>query len=182
MTIVFNLKKLGYKIRYGRNAIQKKSMENISNRALIGQLYSSADQQLDSINFDVENWSQWYQAVQDLTHPEKIVYVIVKLNQTVTNGGFPEFYEKSFGIFAPEIIHILNEIKALETAEIVSSSMLTVNPTGLLDDAYKGFVFNIQLSDQQKEQLYAQDMLYDKLDGIENLEDLLGAYLQDMIN
>jgi hypothetical protein len=156
-------------------------LENISNRALISRLYSSADQQLLRANFDTENWSEWYNEVQDLTGPEKMVYVIVKLNQSVTNGGFKEFYESSFGIFAPEIIHVLNEIKAHASAEIVSKTLSVVNPTGLLDDAYKTSVFNLQLSEQQKLQLYAQDLQYDQLHGQENLEDLLGNYLQAII-
>lgn len=156
-------------------------MENISNRALIGRLYSSADQQLEDADFDIESWSQWYQIVQGLTTPEKMVYVIVKLNQTVTNGGFSEFYESSFGVFAPEIIHALNEIKATATAEIVSSSLPIVNPTGLLDEAYKELVFNLELSEQQRKLLYAQDVQYDQLQDHENLEDLLGNYLQEMV-
>tara|TARA_B110000305_G_C19172770_1_gene508109 strand:+ start:60 stop:536 length:477 start_codon:yes stop_codon:yes gene_type:complete len=156
-------------------------MENISNRALISRLYSSADQQLEDANFDIESWSQWYEVVQGLTGPEKMVYIVVKLNQTVTKGGFAEFYETSFGVFAPEIIHVLNEINAIATTEIVSSSLLVVNPTGLLDDAYKGLVFNIKLSEEQKAQLYSQDIRYDQLQDHENLEDLLGGYLQELI-
>ena len=156
-------------------------MEKISNRALISRLYSSADQQLEDAEFDSEDWSEWYQIVQGLTTPEKMVYVIVKLNQTVTNGGFAEFYENSFGVFAPEIIHVLNEIKAVATADIVSSSLPIVNPTGLLDEAYKALVFNLQLSEQQRTQLYSHDIRYDQLHGHENLEDLLGDYLQEMI-
>ena len=156
-------------------------MENISNRALISRLYSSAEQHLEDGKFDIESWSQWYQVVQELTGPEKMVYVIVKLNQAVTNGGFAEFYETSFGVFAPEIIHALNEIKAVATAEIISNSLPVVNPTGLLDEAYKELVFNLQLSEQQRTQLYPLDIRYDQLDGHENLEDLLGAYLQGMV-
>jgi len=157
------------------------TMENISNRALISRLYSSADRQLEDANFDVESWSQWYEVVQSLTGPEKMVYIIVKLNQAVTKGGFAEFYETSFGVFAPEIIHVLNEINAIATAEIVSSSLPVVNPTGLLDDAYKGLVFNIKLSGEQKAQLYSQDIRYDQLQDHENLEDLLGGTLQELI-
>ena len=157
------------------------TMENISNRALISRLYSSADQQLEDANFDIESWSQWYEVVQGLTGPEKMVYIVVKLNQTVTKGGFAEFYETSFGVFAPEIIHVLNEINAIATTEIVSSSLLVVNPTGLLDDAYQGLVFNIKLSEEQKAQLYSQDIRYDQLQDHENLEDLLGGYLQELI-
>lgn len=156
-------------------------MEGISNRALISRLYSSADQHLDDANIDYESWSSWYQAVQGLTGPEKMVYVIVKLNQTVTNGGFAEFYETSFGVFAPEIVHALNEIKAVATANIVSSSLPVVNPAGLLDDVYKDFIFNIQLSEQQRTQLHSHDIRYDQLHGHENLEDLLGEYLQELI-
>ena len=156
-------------------------MENISNRALISRLYSSANQQVEDANFDKENWSQWYEFVQDLTGPEKMVYVIVKLNQTVTSGGFSEFYQTSLGVFAPEVIHVLNEIKATATAEIVSSTLPIVNPTGLLDEAYKEIVFNIQLSEDQKAKLYSHDIRYDQLHGHENLEDLLGGYLQEMI-
>jgi len=156
-------------------------MENISNRALISRLYSSADQQLEDANFDNNSWSQWYQVVQGLTGHEKMVYVIVKLNQTITSGGFAEFYETSFGVFAPEIIHVLNEIKAVATAKIVTSSLPVVNPTGLLDEAYKEYVFNLQLSEQQRAQLYSLDIRYDQLHGQENLEDLLGEYLQEMV-
>lgn len=156
-------------------------MEKISNRALIGRLFSSAEQQIEDANFDIENWSQWYQVVQELTTPEKIVYVIVKLNQAVTNGGFAEFYETSFGIFAPEIIHVLYEIKATASAEIISSSLSIVNPSELLDDAYKTLVFNIKLSEQQNEQLYSHDVRYDQLQDHENLEDLLGDFLQQMV-
>jgi len=156
-------------------------MEEISNRALIGRLYSSAEQHLEDTNFDFENWSQWYDVVQGLTGPEKMVYVLVKLNQAVTTGGFEQYYEKSFGIFAPEVIHVLNEIKATASAEIVSSSLPVVNPKGLLDNEYKEHVFNIELSAEQKAQLQSQDMLYDQLQDQENLEDLLGDYLQEMV-
>lgn len=156
-------------------------MENISNRALISRLYSSAEEQLEDANIKLESWSHWYQVVQKLTDPEKMVYVIVRMNQTVTNGGFTEFYEASLGIFAPEIIYVLNEIKAVETAEIVSNSLPVVNPAGLLDDDYKEFVYTLQLSEQQKAQLYAQDIRYDQLHGQENLEDLLGDYLQELV-
>ncbi len=153
-------------------------MENISNRALISRLYSSAIEKLEDADYDAQQWSEWYLAVQELSGAEKMVFVIVKMNQTVTNGGFAEFYEKSFGIFAPEVIYVLNEIKATASAEIVSSSLPVVNPEGLLDDDYKKEVFNIQLSVTQKTQLQSQDILYDSLQDVENLEDLLGDYLQ----
>ena len=165
-------------------------MEKISNRALISRLYISANKQLENAipqlrsvePFNLENWLEWYQVVQGLNSPEKMVYVIVKLNQSVTNGGFVEFYETSCGIFAPEIIYVLNEIKAVATAEIVSSSLPVINPKGLLDDAYKAYVFKLQLSEQQKTELFSQDLRYDQLQDHENLEDLLGDYLQEMIN
>jgi hypothetical protein len=156
-------------------------MENVSNRALISRLYSSAEHQLEVANYDAENWSSWYNAVQGLTGPEKMVFVIVKLNQSVTGGGFTEFYETSFGVFAPEISHVLNEIKAVSSAEIVSNSLTIVNPAGLLDDTYKAFIFNIKVSEQQRVQLYNLDIRYDQLEGTENLEDLLGAYLQEVV-
>jgi hypothetical protein len=153
-------------------------MENVSNRALIGQLYISAEEKLEDANFDFESWSEWYTVVQGMSAPEKMVYIIVKMNQTVTNGGFAEFYENSFGVFAPEIIYVLTEIKATATAGLVANSLPIVNPTGLLDDAYKALVFNIQLTEEQRAQLYAQDIGYDQLQDVENLEDLLGGYLQ----
>ena len=156
-------------------------MKNISSRAIISRLYTSANAQLAVSKFDIENWSQWYEVVQELDGPEKMVYIIVKLNQTVTNGGFVEFYEKSMGIFAPEIIYVLNEIKAVATAEIISSSLPVINPKGLLDDAYKEFVFKIKLSEQQKAALFSQDIRYDQLQDHENLEDLLGDYLREIV-
>jgi hypothetical protein len=157
-------------------------MEKISNRALISRLYSSANDQLEEASFDIESWKEWYQVVQQLTAPEKMVYVIVKLNQAVTNGGFAEFYETSFGVFTPEIIHVFTEIKATASAKIVAGTLSIVNPTGLLDDAYKAIVFKIQLSEQQREALYAHDVQYDQLQDQENLEELLGDYIQGMLN
>ncbi|MFY0675515.1 MAG: DUF4375 domain-containing protein [Bacteroidia bacterium] len=156
-------------------------MEPLSNRALISRLYSSANHVIEEANYDSASWKAWYQTVQGLTDPEKMVYVIVKMNQTVTHGGFTEFYETGFGVFAPEIIHVLNAIKATASANIVESSLPIVNPKGLLDDDYKGYVFNIELNPKQKAALYACDIKYDQLHGIENLEDLLGNYLQHII-
>lgn len=156
-------------------------MEKISNRALISRLYSSANHQIEEGDFDTENWREWYQLVQGLTGPEKMTYVVVKLNQTVTSGGFAEFYETSFGIFAPEIIHVLSDIKATASADIVANTLEIVNPKSLLDEDYKKSVFKFQLTNEQKTQLYSQDVLYDQLHGQENLEDLLGDYLQDLI-
>ncbi len=156
-------------------------MEALSNRALISRLFTSANEQLNNASFDSENWSERYQVVQELTGPEKIVYVIVKLNQSITNGGFVEFYESSFGIFAPEIIHALNEIKADLSTDIISDSLSIINPNGLLDNAFKEFAFKLELSELQKAQLYALDVRYDQLHGIENLEDLLGGFLQAFV-
>ena len=156
-------------------------MERISNRALISRLYGSAEQQLETTVHNIESWPEWYQVVQGLTLAEKMVYVIVKLNQKVTNGGFAEFYETSHGIFAPEIIHVLNEIKAGASAEIVSNSLPIVNPKGLLDDHYKEHVFNLKLSEEQRTQLFSCDIQYDQLQDHENLEELLGGYLQELV-
>lgn len=156
-------------------------MEQLSNRALISRLYSSANQVLEDSDYNSSNWKAWYSTVQGLTDPEKMVYLIVKMNQTVTNGGFAEFFETGFGVFAPEVIYVLNAINAKASANIVESTLPMVNPKGLLDDDYKSFVFNIELSPQQKAALYACDIKYDQLHGVENLEDLLGDYLQSII-
>tara|TARA_Y100000385_G_scaffold116673_1_gene121420 strand:- start:261 stop:446 length:186 start_codon:yes stop_codon:yes gene_type:complete len=59
--------------------------------------------------------------------------------------------------------------------------LTVVNPNGLLDNADKTVVFNIHLSEEQKMQLQSQDILYDSLQNVENLEDLVGGYLQEMI-
>lgn len=156
-------------------------MENVSNRALISRLFSSAEHYLQDNNTDMDNWSQWYGQVQGMTGPEKMVYVIVKMNQQVTNGGFAQFYENSFGIFAPEIVHALSEIGAHASADIVAGTLQVMNPAGLLDDVYKAHVFKMQVTEQQKQQLYNENVQYDNLHDVENLEDLLGDYLQVMI-
>lgn len=111
-----------------------------------------------------------------------MVYLIVKLNQAVTNGGFAEFYETSFGIFTPEIAHVLTEIQSVKTAKIVNNTLTIVNPSGLLDDAYKEFIFHIKPSKEQRINLYSCDIQYDNLQDHENLEDLLGNYLQGLTN
>ena len=157
------------------------NIETLTNRAIISRLYTSANAQLSLSDFNIENGSEWYSAVQGLDEPEKMVYIIVKMNQTVTNGGFVEFYEKSMGIFAPEMIYVLQEMKATQTAEIISSSLPVVNPTGLLDEAYKAFIFKIQLSESQKKTLFSHDLRYDQLQDHENLENLLGDYLRTFL-
>lgn len=156
-------------------------MEEISNRALIGRLFHSAELQLEAANIEYTDWKPWYAAVEKLTNPEKMVYLMVKMNQTVTHGGFTEFYSSSMGIFAPEIIHVCQEIQANETAKIVSETLPLVNPKGVLDDKYKSLVFGMTPSEQQRLQFFNQDMRYDQLQDIENLEDLLGGYLHGII-
>jgi hypothetical protein len=59
-------------------------MENVSNRTLISRLFSSAEDQLEDSSYDSESWSQWYKLVQGLMEPEKMVFVIVKLQ---SNGN-----------------------------------------------------------------------------------------------
>jgi len=80
-----------------------------------------------------------------------MVYLIVKLNQALNNDDFAEFYETSFGIFAPEIIHVFTEIKALESADILNSTLPVVYTAGLLDEAYIELVFKIKPLEQQRE-------------------------------
>jgi hypothetical protein len=156
-------------------------MGNLSDRALISRLYTSAEERLSSMNVDFEDWQDWYEGVQALTGPEKMAYVIVKLNQNVTSGGFVQYFEESFGIFAPETAHALNTIKAVGTANIVSEALNIMNPSGLLDNDYKKFIFNLTIQENQRSILYALDSKYDSLEGQENLEDLLGAFLQELI-
>ena len=156
-------------------------MNTISNRALISRLYKSAEDHLKEVNIDAQNWTSLYTAVQDLTVPEKMVFIVVKLNQKVTHGGLSEFYHSPYGMFAPEIIHVFNEIKALASADIIASSLNVVNPIELLDPSFKAFIFNIKLTDHQRSQLFQLDIRYDNLQDIENLEDLLGNYLQTLV-
>ena len=85
---------------------------------------------------------------------------------------------KKNGYFGDAALKILLPKEAKPIYEQVQKVTIL---NGLLDDAYKALVFNIYLSEAQKMQLQSQDILYDSLQDVENLEDLLGGYLQEMI-
>ena len=150
---------------------------------------------LTNIGLEIENVEDKSEEFKDFSvakvikaekHPDadklKVCQVKTKSGEFQVVCGAPNARQGMLGIFAPEIIHALNEINADASANIVSSSLPIVNPLGYLDNEYKNFVFNIQLTQKQKADLYAQDVLYDQLQGQENLEDLLGNYLQSFIN
>ena len=67
-------------------------------------------------------------------------------NQTVTNDSFTEFYKSPYGVFALEILYVLNQVKTTASAEMVPNSLPVVSLKELLDEAFKGLVFKFWLS------------------------------------
>jgi hypothetical protein len=62
-----------------------------------------------------------------------MAYVILKYKSPCNKLLFYGISRDLIWVFTPKTIHVLNEIKAVVTAEIVSSTLPVINPTRLLN-------------------------------------------------
>ncbi|WP_431124351.1 DMP19 family protein [Flagellimonas flava] len=136
------------------------------------------------LNQRMEDWSQtqkWYNTVFELSVPVRYTYCIGILNTQVMNGGFEQYYDNYYGIFAEETLKGLKEIGASLTHQLVltSTEILKKHMSPGVD------LFTFITSNEHwdnKEIVDAFNRLsneYFDLEDKEDLTELLGTYLQN---
>jgi hypothetical protein len=98
--------------------------EKIGNEELIDYVYYEIAGEY--LNQNITDWSKtkiWYDKVFELSEPVRFTYCIGILNGQVMNGGFEQYYDNDYGIFAEETLKALSAIGADLTFELLNESI-----------------------------------------------------------
>ncbi|SCY97441.1 DMP19 family protein [Flavobacterium caeni] len=154
--------------------------ENLSNSDLIDFVYYEiACEKMKAIDFS--NYAEWKKVVSEMALPIATVYRIGILNQQVMNGGFIQYFDNGYGIFAQETVEDFKRIGAHLSFEILNRCLTLINPKGYEAERFFELVSNQEYESYESlftKELNELDRKYFNLDDDENLEDLLAAYLR----
>ncbi len=136
------------------------------------------------LNKKINDWSQikiWYDTVFELSEPVRYTYGIVVLNMQVMNGGFQQYYDNDYGIFAEETLIGLKKIGAELTFDLLKSSLeILKKHKEPQNDLFDFIIERKYWEDEEIEKVFDQlDEEYYKLEEKEDLTELLGNYLRD---
>ena len=157
-----------------------KDHKTLTNEELINYVYDIAGKYLRE---KIKDWSQtkkWYEIVFELSEPVRYTYGIGVLNMQVINGGFEQYYDNDFGIFAEETLKGLKVIGADLTFELLKSSLDILKKhkepqTDLFDFITDSKYWDNKEIEQVLDRL---DTQYYNLEDKEDLTELLGNYLR----
>ncbi|MFY0715404.1 DUF4375 domain-containing protein [Seonamhaeicola sp. NFXS20] len=158
-----------------------KTQETLTNEELIDYVYCDIAGKF--LNKRINDWSQtknWYNTVFELSEPVRFTYCIGVLNMQVMNGGFEQYYDNDYGIFAEETLKGLKKIGAELTYELLKSSLDILkkhknSQTDLFEFITESKYWNNKEIEQVLDRL---DDQYYNLEDKENLTILLGNYLR----
>ena len=158
-----------------------KTQEALTNQELIDYVYYDIAGKY--LNEKIKDWSQtkmWYNSVFELSEPVRYTYGVGVLNTQVMNGGFGQYYDNDYGIFAMETLNGLETIGAELTFRLLKDSIEILKKykepnTDFFDFITRGSYWDNKEIEQVLDRL--DDEYYD-LDKKENLTELLGNYLR----
>jgi len=148
---------------------------------LIERTYAEAAKGINGDWFLNAN-TNWYEYIVNLPLNQKIAYLIIVLNNQVSNGGFHQYFVNGYGQFALETIKALLEIGAEQRAQLLAVAYNTVNKDHLTQD-----IFRTLLLEKSIKSLFVTDELYEPLNDLdiqyytidnEDIENLLGIFLE----
>jgi len=155
-------------------------MGSFSDEQLINQAYTLAGNALS----DMTDWSdfrQWKKIISEVSLSSRVTYHTGILNQQVLNGGFIQYYDNGYGIFAYETLGSLQLLKADLTKELLQKSLAIINPGNYRGDHFDQYISSNEYhADWQTmaEKLDKLDSEYYQLEHKENLEQLLATFLR----
>ena len=101
-----------------------------------------------SIKYDkpveITNWSTWHQwmsSTHQLSDHAQMSYRITSLHNQVLNGGFIQYFDNRYGIFAYETLNDLIEIGAKTTWSLLSKALSIINPNDYNSEKYFNFIY-----------------------------------------
>lgn len=136
------------------------------------------------LNEKIDDWNQtkkWYNTVCELSEPVRFTYCIGVLNMQVMNGGFEQYYDNDYGIFAEETLIGLKKIGAELTHELLKKSLdILIKHNKTQSDLFEFITENKYWNNKEIEKVLDQlDDQYYNLDDKEDLTELLGNYLRN---
>jgi hypothetical protein len=159
-----------------------KTQETLTNEELIDYVYYDIAGKY--LNEKIDDWSQtkkWYNTVFELSEPVRFTYCIGVLNMQVMNGGFEQYYDNDYGIFAEETLKGLKKIGAELTHELLKASLDILKKHNKTQSDLFEFITESKYWDNKEiEQVLDRlDDQYYNLEDKEDLTELLGNYLRN---
>jgi hypothetical protein len=159
-----------------------KTQETLTNEELIDYVYYVIAGKY--LNEKIDDWSQakkWYNTVFELSEPIRFTYCIGVLNMQVMNGGFEQYYDNDYGIFAEETLKGLKKIGAELTHELLKTSLDILKKHNKTQSDLFEFITESKYWDNKEiEQVLDRlDDQYYNLEDKEDLTELLGNYLRN---
>jgi len=162
------------------------SLSELSNIELIDFVYSDlAGQKIRDSFTDFSDSKYWRQIVDTMNAPVSLAYRIGILNRQVMNGGFIQYFDNGYGIFAIETLNDLKTIHANLTYDLLHRCLGIINPSNYVGDRFVDYVFNQEYDpefDTIVSKLDPLDKEYWQIDTKENLESLVGNYLRQHLS
>lgn len=158
-----------------------KTQEALTNQELIDYVFY--DIAGEYLNEKINDWSQtkmWYDTVFELSKPVRYTYGIGILNMQVMNGGFEQYYDNNYGVFAMETLKGLKIIGADLTFGLLKDSIEILKKyKGTKTELFDFITRNKYWDNKEIEQVLNRlDDEYYNLNDKEDLTELLGNYLR----
>jgi hypothetical protein len=153
---------------------------SLSDRDLINHVYSSSvDIDKPSAITDWSTWHQWRKSTSELSSVAQMAYRVAMLHNQVENGGFIQYFDNRYGIYAYETLNDLKDIGATTAHTLLSEALTLINSKGYSGPRFFDFIY------QREEDWDAVGDVLDKLDDIyynlseeQNVLTLLAKYLR----
>lgn len=162
------------------------NLPTLSNEELIDFVYSEiAAPKILQAGIDFSDANKWRVVVNALPKPVATVYRLAILHMQVLNGGFIQYFDNGYGIFAYETLSDLEVIKANQTYKLLKKSLELINPKNLTGESFLKLIYEKEYEPNYESlgpQLNQIDEEYYGLEEIEILEDLLGDYLKEHLD
>lgn len=159
-----------------------KIQETLTNQELINYVYYEiAGKCLNEKIYDWSHTKMWYDTVFELSEPVRYTYGIGILNMQVINGGFEQYYDNNYGIFAEDTLNGLKAIGADLTFELLKSSLaILIKHKSPQTDLFDFIIESKYWDNKEIEQVLDRlDDEYYNLEDNEDLTELLGNYLRN---
>lgn len=154
----------------------------LSHADIIAKNYAEAVKGIESDWFQSAN-PKWYDYIMKLPLRLRVTYLVVIMHNQIFNGGFHQYFANGYGQFARETIDALIEIGAMRKAELLQAALEKVNADDDTDAIFRQRLLKRDIKplfvyDDLFKPLKALNDQYDDIDEEEDIEQLLGNYLQ----
>src|SRR3954452_18294923 len=116
------------------------NLDDLSNQELIDYVYTDiAGKKVSEAVKDFADFRQWRQVVNELPEQAARVYRVGILNLQVINGGFMQYFDNGYGIFAYETLSDLEVLRADKTYGLLKDALESINPENHTGEAFVHF-------------------------------------------